>query len=109
MGRLIRKQRDAALHGAGEEAAVIPIRAGKASSEISAGMRSALRLLRGMVRFPYTFVAMNGAAVVGLYAFLRNRKDIWIRTAEVETGEALPEPTVSLSAARPSDAMRKAA
>lgn len=109
MGRSIRKQRDGARQVTGEVAAAIPIRSAEAVSEIPSRKQSrALRLLRGAVQFPYTFVAMNGAAVVGLYAFLRNRKDIWVRTADVEAWETLPEPTVSLSTAR-SHSVRKAA
>lgn len=109
MGRSIRKQRDGARHVTGEAAAATPIRSAEAVSEIPSRKQGrALRLLRGAVQFPYTFVAMNGAAVVGLYAFLRNRKDIWVRTADVEAWETLPEPTVSLSTAR-SHSVRKAA
>ncbi len=108
MGRLIRKQRNGALHIKGEET-VIPIRAVHEASEVSSEKPSrALRLFRGVVQFPYTFVAMNGAALIGLYAFLRNRKNIWVRTADAEAWETMPQPTGSLSTARP-NSMRKAA
>lgn len=110
MGRSIQKQHKGALHGIGKETAAVPIRAAKGVSEISTRKPSrAIRLLRGMAQLPYTFVAMNGAAVVGLYAFLRNRKDIWVRSADLETWETIPKPTVSLSTSPPSNAMRKAA
>ena len=109
MERSIQKQHDGARR-TGEATAAIPIRSAEVVSEVPARKPSrALRLLRGVVQFPYTFVAMNGAAVVGLYAFLRNRKDIWVRTADVEGWETLSEPTVSLSTSPPSNAMRKAA
>lgn len=109
MERSIRKQRDSARR-TGEAAAAASIRSAEAVSEIPSRKQGrALRLLRGAIQFPYTFVAMNGAAVVGLFAFLRNRKDIWVRTADVEGWETLPEPTVSLSTSSPSNAMRKAA
>lgn len=107
MGRSIRKQHNGRLH-IEEKAGAIPIQGADKRPERSEP-GGALRLLRGMVQFPYTFVAMNGAAVVGLYAFLRNRKDVWVRTADAEGWEALQEPTVSLSSARSANSMRKAA
>lgn len=109
MGSSIRKQRNGMLRVEGEEAGAIPMGGvNKASERSERTPGRALRLLRGAVQFPYTFVAMNGAAVVGLYAFLRNRKDIWVRTTDVEVWETTPEPTVSWSA-RPSRSMKKAA
>ena len=32
-----------------------------------------------MLTFPYTFVLMNWAAVVGLYYFATGKKDIWLK------------------------------
>lgn len=106
MGRSIQKQHNGAPRGAGEKAVATPVRAGNVPAEKPS---RALRLLRGAVQFPYTFVAMNGAAVIGLYAFLRDRKDIWVRATDLEAWEARPEPTVSLSTARSSNPIRKAA
>jgi len=94
----------------GEAGAVLPIRGTREAFERPARKPNrAFRLLQGAVQFPYTFVAMNGAAVVGLYAFLRNRKDIWVRSSDAEVWETMPPPTVSLPAAAPSNSMRKAA
>jgi hypothetical protein len=33
--------------------------------------------MKSLVLFPYTFVLMNWAAVVGLYHFLRGQHDVW--------------------------------
>lgn len=85
----------------------IPIQDEKEGLNIAAG--SAGRLLRGMLQFPYTFVAMNWAAVVGLYAFLRNRKDVWVRSSDAEAWEGGAEPVASLPSAQSSDPVRKAA
>jgi hypothetical protein len=35
------------------------------------------RKMKSLVLFPYTFVLMNWAAVVGLYHFLRGQHDAW--------------------------------
>jgi hypothetical protein len=35
------------------------------------------RQMKSLVLFPYTFVLMNWAAVVGLYHFLRGQQDVW--------------------------------
>jgi hypothetical protein len=40
--------------------------------------------------FPYTFVVMNWAAVVGLYHFLRGQHDVW---SGYESAVALPKVT----------------
>jgi hypothetical protein len=36
-----------------------------------------LRTMKSLVLFPYTFVLMNWAAVVGLHHFLRGQHDAW--------------------------------
>lgn len=46
------------------------------------------RRVKALLEFPYTFVKMNSAAVVGLYVFLRGREDIWVRPADIEVWEA---------------------
>ena len=33
--------------------------------------------MKSLALFPYTFVLMNWAAVVGLYHFLRGQHDLW--------------------------------
>lgn len=71
--------------------------------------RAAGRLLRGMIQFPYTFVVMNWAAVVGLYAFLRKRKNIWVRSADVEVWEGMAEPAATLPPVQSTESVRKAA
>lgn len=40
---------------------------------------------RGLILFPYTFVLMNWAAVMGLHHFLRRQPDVW-------SGAAVPDP-----------------
>ncbi len=93
-----------------QRAAASPLRGAEERPAISAGKpHRLLRILRGIVQFPYTFVAMNGAAVVGFIAFLQNRKDIWVRSSEMERWEGMAEPTVPMSAARSSHSVRKAA
>ncbi|HEY5599207.1 MAG TPA: hypothetical protein VIK48_00840 [Candidatus Manganitrophaceae bacterium] len=61
--------------------------------------------MRKLLKFPFTFVAMNGAAFVGLYSFIRKRKDVWLRSSEDEPGE----PTTQTSAARSEERLRKVA
>ena len=41
-------------------------------------------MMKIFVLFPYTFVLMNWAAVVGLYHFLRGTQDVWSGYAEVQ-------------------------
>jgi hypothetical protein len=41
-----------------------------------------------VVSFPYTFVLMNWAAIVGLYHFLRGQHDAW---SGYESGVSLPK------------------
>jgi hypothetical protein len=72
-------------------------------------MGKAGRTLLGIFQFPYTFVAMNWAAVVGLYAFLRKRKDVWVRPSDAEMWEGVVEPMASLPPAPSADSTRKAA
>ncbi|MBI3802507.1 MAG: hypothetical protein HY282_01940 [Nitrospirae bacterium] len=73
------------------------------------GVRFSLGILRGILQFPYAFVIMNTAAIVGLYAFLRRRKNIWVRSTETDAweiadGSALPVPVTP-----PTNSGRKAA
>jgi hypothetical protein len=35
--------------------------------------------VKKLVSFPYTFVLLNWAALVALYYFLTNRKDVWVK------------------------------
>ncbi|GEM_PF-5852135 len=94
MGKLIRKQHRRSPHEEKgilvKHGMVIPIRDDRESA--TSPMKTAGRLLRGMFQFPYTFVAMNWAAVVGLYAFLRNRKNVWVRSSEEAVWEGVVEP-----------------
>ena len=38
--------------------------------------------MKSLILFPYTFILMNWAAVVGLYHFLRKQHDVWGGYAE---------------------------
>lgn len=110
MGRSIRKQHSPSTQerkASQAETVVIPILGDGGRSTIFRGKPG--RLLRGMVQFPYTFVAMNWAAVVGLYAFLRNRKDVWVRSSDPEAWEGVMEPIASLPPVQSADSARKAA
>ena len=39
--------------------------------------------MKSMILFPYTFVLLNWAAVLGLYHFLRGQHDVWSGYATV--------------------------
>ena len=41
--------------------------------------------MKSLVSFPYTFVLMNWAAVVGLYHFLRGQHDVWSGCEDVDS------------------------
>ena len=41
--------------------------------------------MKSLVLFPYTFVLMNWAAVVGLYHFLRGQHDVWSGCEDVDS------------------------
>jgi hypothetical protein len=90
-----------------QSAGAMPIRDGRKRAAVLTGRAG--RMFLGMLQFPYLFVAMNWAAVVGLYAFLRKRKDVWVRPADAERWEGVVEPMASLPQIRPADSMRKAA
>ena len=36
-------------------------------------------MMRRLLSLPYTFVAMNWAAVAGLFHFATGRKDLWLK------------------------------
>lgn len=111
MGRSVRKQHSRSPQGGMlsimQSAGAMPIRDGRKRSAVLTGRAG--RILLGMIQFPYLFVAMNWAAVVGLYAFLRKRKDIWVRPSDAEVWEGVMEPVALLPPSRSADSARKAA
>lgn len=64
--------------------------------------------IRRLLEFSYTFVAMNGAAVVGLYAFVK-QKNVWVRQHDWEVWESPSAQVVPLPVRRPAKETRKAA
>lgn len=74
------------------------------------------KLTRKFLEVPYTFLAMNAASVAGLYAFIKKRKDVWVRSNDREVWESIPAPAVRMPAKQSQDGtlrvskqMRKAA
>lgn len=67
------------------------------------------RWIRRLLEVPYTFVAMNAASVAGLYAFLSNRKDVWVRPSDREGWESVPAPAMQTPTEHRSERLEKAA
>lgn len=111
MRRSIRKHRERAFNAEGARTAkaggAIPLPGPSAAPARGAALP--LRIFRGILQVPHTFVVMNSAAVVGLYAYFRRRKNIWVRSNETEVWETPAGSAVPMPVAQQTDSRRKAA